>query len=388
MIEADATPLGDEASWPLNAQWHQAVAQADVSDTLLGDGLLIDGSNVFMISATSGSTGTPKFTQMTHQQYYFAIAGMLESMTLSGHHRCLCTSPFYYSGGRNSCLAQMKRGDCVVLYPSLFSAGEYVSLIHRHQITVAVLVPTVVRQLLTIARDSLLFPELILFCSGAPLYAEEKRAALRYVSPHFHERYGTTETLAIAVLRPENFANRIDSVGQPHALIAVEVVDENDAPLPAGQSGRLRLRGPGLATPLPEQARPENFRNGWFYPGEIASLDAESFIFLHGRTSDVMIRNGAKIYPAEVEAVLTTHPAVVEAAVLGHRGTDTEDTIMAFVVARYAVSIGELLAHCRANLTPHKIPRHIILADTLPKNTAGKIDKMTLSDTLSRRSIP
>jgi acyl-coenzyme A synthetase/AMP-(fatty) acid ligase len=383
LTEPGALPVEGAPSWVVDAHWHNAVAQAEVSATLLEDGLLTDGDRVFMISATSGSTGAPKFTRMTHLQYYFAITGMFEIMALSGRHRFLCTSPLYYSGGRNSCIAHLLRGDCVVLYPSLFSAGEYVELVRRHKITVAVLVPTVVRQLLATVPDKPLLPELAaLFCSGAPLYPEEKRAALRYLSPHFQERYGTSETLAIAVLRPEHFADRMDSVGQPHALIAAEVVDEDDMPLPIGQSGRLRLRGPGMASPLPEQAVPVNFRNGWFYPGEIAYLDAEGFIFLQGRTSDVMIRSGAKIYPAEIEAVLTNHAAVAEAAVLGQRGADNEDMVMAFIVTRVPVPAGELLAHCRTHLTPHKIPRHIYLVEELPKNTAGKIDKIALTKTL------
>ncbi len=383
LTEPDAAPVGGVRCWALDAAWHEAVARAEIGAALLEDGLLADGDRVFMISATSGSTGAPKFTQMTHIQYYFAIAGMFEIMALSGRHRFLCTSPLYYSGGRNSCIAHLLRGDAVILYPSLFSAGEYVALIKRYRITVAVLVPTMVRQLLAVAQGEMLLPDLAaLFCSGAPLYAAEKQAALRDLSPRFQERYGTSETLAIAVLRGEDFAARIDSVGQPHALMAVEVVDEQDTPLPAGQSGRLRLRGPGLASPLPEQPGNANFRDGWFYPGEIASLDEEGFIFIQGRTSDVMMRSGAKIYPAEIEAVLTAHEAVAEAAVLGQRDADNEDVVVAFIVMRHAVPAGAILAHCRRQLTPHKVPRHIFVLEALPRNTAGKIDKMTLAKQL------
>ncbi len=382
LTEPGAAQAGQAPNWKLDADWHGAVAGTQVSLALLEDGLLADGQRVFMISATSGSTGAPKFTQMTHLQYYFAAAGMLEIMGLSGRHQFLCTSALYYSGGRNSCLAHLLRGDGVVLYPGPFSAADYLRLVEQHQITVSVLVPTAVRQLLASARDAPLLPGLAaVFCSGAPLYADEKRAALRLLSPHFHERYGTAETLATAVLRPEDFAGRGESVGQPHSLIAVEVVDDGDAALPAGQSGKLRLRGPGVAEPLPGAA-PANFRNGWFYPGEIACLDAEGFIFIQGRTSDVMMRSGAKIYPAEIETVLLNHQAVAEAAVFGQRGADGEDIVMAFVVARLPVSAGDLMAHCRTHLTPHKVPRHIVLTAGLPKNTAGKVDKISLAKTL------
>jgi acyl-coenzyme A synthetase/AMP-(fatty) acid ligase len=383
LTEPGAAQAGEAPNWKLDADWHGAVARTQVSLALLEDGLLADWQRVFMIAATSGSTGAPKFTQMTHQQYYFAAAGMLEIMALTGRHHFLCTSALYYSGGRNSCIAHLMRGDGVVLYPGPFSATDYLRLVEQHQITVSVLVPTAVRQLLASARDTPLLPGMAaVFCSGAPLYADEKRAALRLLSPHFNERYGTAETLATAVLRPEYFAGRSESVGQPHSLISVEVVDDGEAALPAGQSGKLRLRGPGVAAPLPGAAASANFRNGWFYPGEIACLDAEGFIFIQGRTSDVMMRSGTKIYPAEIETVLLNHQAVAEAAVFGQRGADGEDIVMAFVVARHKVSAGDLMAHCRTHLTPHKVPRHITLAAALPKNTAGKVDKIALAKAL------
>jgi acyl-coenzyme A synthetase/AMP-(fatty) acid ligase len=379
LAEPDVRLTQDRPMLLLDREWHRAVAQANISGEPSGD-----WHDPFVISATSGSTGLPKFTLMTHQQYYFAIAGMFELMGLTGRHRFLCTMPLYYSGGRNSCMAHLLRGDCVVLYPSLFSPAEYLDVVNRQRITVAGLVPTAVRQLLATGGNGPLFPGLTtLFSTGAPLYAEEKRQAARKLTPNFHERYGTAETLAISVLRPEDFADRADSVGQPHSLAEIEIVDENDQPLPSEAVGRLRFRGPGLGAPLPGQVAEMNFRNGWYYPGEVARLDEAGYIFLHGRTSDVIMRNGAKIYPAEVEGALVEHPGVVEAAVLGHRGPDNEEAVIAFVVPRGTLPAGELLAHCRTRLTPHKVPRQIFFLEQLPKNTGGKIDKIALAKSLA-----
>jgi acyl-coenzyme A synthetase/AMP-(fatty) acid ligase len=133
-----------------------------------------------------------------------------------------------------------------------------------------------------------------------------------------------------------------------------------------------------MGTPLPGSAAEANFRDGWFYPGEIAHLDEAGYIFLRGRTSDVIMRSGAKIYPAEVEAVLAEHPDVLEAAVFGRHGADNEEIIIAFVVPRGQPATGALLAHCRTRLAPHKVPRQFRFLSTLPKNTAGKTDKAAL----------
>jgi acyl-coenzyme A synthetase/AMP-(fatty) acid ligase len=360
---------------PLDLEWHRAVSSAAAIRESSSD-----WNDPFLISATSGSTGAPKFTLMTHLQYHFAMCGMFELMGLAGSHRFLCTLPLYYSGGRNSCIAHLLRGDCVVLYPSLFTPAEYFSLVSRHEITVGVVVPSVVRQLIAKVTTEPMLPQLSkLFCTGAPLYPEEKRAAAQKLSAQFYERYGTAETLAISILKPDDFIERADSVGQPHSLAEVEIVDENGGQMPSGEIGRLRFRGPGLGTPLVAGAEENSFRNGWFYPGEIARLDEAGYIFLHGRSSDVIIRSGAKIYPAEVEKVLLEHAGVVEAAVLGELGQKNDESVIAFVVSNGNVATGELLAHCRARLTPHKVPQSIRFLDHLPKNTAGKIDKKELA---------
>ena len=362
----------------MNEDWHREVARAPDWHSAG------DWHDPFLISASSGSTGAPKFTSMTHRQYYFAIVGMFELMALAGHHRFLCTLPLYYSGGRNSCMTHLLRGDCVVLYPNLYSPAEYLDVVARQRITVAALVPTGVRQLLAASGSGpALLPGLAaLFCTGAPLHAQEKRLAARNLTPKFQERYGTAETLAISVLRPEDFAERPDSVGQPHSLVELAVADENDRPLPSGATGVLRIRGPGMGSPLAGHGAQPNFRGGWYYPGEIARLDAAGYIFLQGRTSDVIMRNGAKIYPAEIEAVLLEHPGVLEAAVLGRRGADNEETVIAFLVPRSHLPTGELIAHCRAHLTAHKVPRHFRVLARLPRNTAGKLDKAALAYTL------
>jgi acyl-coenzyme A synthetase/AMP-(fatty) acid ligase len=301
-------------------------------------------------------------------------------MALQGRHRFLSTMPLYYSGGRNSCLAHLLRGDCVVFYPSLFSAAEYADVVRRNAITVGGLVPSMVRMLLAGSSNAApLLPGLhMLFSTGAPLHDEEKRQALRSLNANFCERYGTTETLAISLLRPADFAMRAESVGQPHSLAQIDIVDGDGRVLPPGEPGRLRYRGPGLGTPLPGSEAAVNFSDGFYYPGEIAAIDAQGYIFLHGRTSDVIIRSGAKFYPAEIEAALAAHPCVAEAAVLGFTQAAGDDGVAAFVVACAPVTVGALQAHCRSSLTPHKVPRVIRIVEDLPRTTAGKIDKREL----------
>jgi acyl-CoA synthetase (AMP-forming)/AMP-acid ligase II len=382
-----------QVSWPcpavaLDEVWHRHVALASQPATLPDD-----WQAPFMISSTSGSTGAPKFVQVTHFQLYFSNAIKIEMMALTARRCFLSVLPLYFSGGRGWCLAQLWHGDCVILHPPLLTAEEYVALIRKHKASAGYIGPMILRQLLRIAPASgYLLPETTLYCGGAPLFAEEKLEALRKVTPHFFQAYGTAATDTICLLRPDVLSHRPESVGQPHPMMEIEVVDDDDRKLEPGAVGRFRCRGPnvasGLAGPNGWEGAHEGFRDGWYYPGDLATLDPEGYLFLKGRGAELIIRGGAKIHPLEIETALREHDAVAEAAVLGRHMADGEDEVVAFVVARRPVETGALAAHCRARLTPYKLPREIHIVGELPKNAAGKIDKLELRRRLDEPDQP
>jgi long-chain acyl-CoA synthetase len=371
-LEADAPVVA------VDETWDRKVAVADPREAPAAE-----WQDPFLIAASSGSSGAPKLTLLTHLQFFFRLVASLEVMGLSGRHRYLGTLPLYYSGGRTRCLAHLMRGDCVVLYPSLFRPSEYIEEVDRHGITACYVVPSMVRQLLSVADAKPVLPNLaLLFCSGAPLHADEKRDAARRLTPRFHEEYGAAEIGCLTVLRPSDLAQRAESVGQPHSLVEIEVTDDQGRALAAGDAGNIRFRGPALGVPIAADASVTTgaeLRERWHTPGEIGRIDELGYLFIHGRTSDVIMRGGAKIYPVEVEAVLQEHPEVVEAAVIGSRATSNDEEVMAFVATRGPVRAGELVAHCRARLSPHKVPRIIRVLPRLPKTTSGKIDKTALT---------
>lgn len=378
IAETDTWLPPDSPAVPLDAAWRRSVAQAESLTQSPAT-----WQNVFTIAVSSGSTGMPKFVATTHLQYFFVASGVLHALDLSGPHRFLCTLPLCYVSAPNRWVSHLLRGDCVVIHPSLFSAAEYIDIARRFEATVGVLVPTVVRQLLASAAKPPLLPAMAaVFTTGAPLSPEEKLQAGRVLTPNFYDAYGTTEIGLLSLLRPRDLATHNGSVGQPHALVDVQIVDAEDVPLPAGAAGRLRYRGPALGSPVPPldgPAAPHGFRDGWHYPDEIAHLDEAGFLFLRGRSSDVIMRGGIKFYPAEVERVLQAHSDVVESAVLGHRQAGSDDDVIAFVVVRNKLRpAADLVAHCRARLTAHKIPRRIRFVAELPKTASGKVDKSAL----------
>jgi len=201
------------------------------------------------------------------------------------------------------------------------------------------------------------------------------------LTPNFHEIYGAAAIGPMSALRPQDLIERPTSVGRPFLLVDVEVVDDTERPLGPDLPGRLRCRGLGLTSPLAaigEAPSTADFRDGWHYPGEIAAIDELGYVHLQGRSSEVIFRGGAKIFPAEVEAALQAHEAVAEAAVVGREGPDKQQELVAYVVARHPIASGELLAHCRTRLTAFKVPQDIRLVTELPRNSSGKLDKRAL----------
>jgi acyl-coenzyme A synthetase/AMP-(fatty) acid ligase len=331
--------------------------------------------------ASSGTTGLPKFTTATHFQYLFHILSYLEVIS-PRRHRYLSTLPLYFSAGRVACLAHLLRGDTLILYPALFSPEEFTEKVTENGVTVAFVVPSVLRQLLTITEGHLpLLPKIdLLISGGAPVFAEEKLQIIRKLTPRFCELYGTAALGPMSALRGEDIQDRPTSVGRPFSFIDVEIVDDDDRSLEAGNTGRLRCRGPGLTSPLTIASTPAtDFRNGWYYPGELGMVDELGYIFLQGRTSEVIFRGGAKIFPSEVEAVLQTHESVAEAAVIGRTVSNNEQEPVAFVVLKRPSTSAELFAHCRTRLTAFKVPCEIHIVAELPRNLSGKIDKQALT---------
>jgi long-chain acyl-CoA synthetase len=346
-----------------------------------------DWHTPFATQASSGTTGLPKLTIATHFQYFFHMLSYLEVIP-PGRHRYLSTLPLYFSAGRLACFSHLFRGDTVILHPVLFSPEEFLGNISRYEVTVGFVAPSVLRQLLAITESRLpVLPKIdLLISGGSPLFAEERLQVTRMLTPRFCEMYGAAASGPMSALRGEDIQDRPTSVGRPFSFIDVEIVDDDDRPLKPGATGQLRCRGPGLTSPITitPAPTPTEFRNGWYYPGEVGSVDELGYIFLQGRTSEVIFRGGAKIFPSEVESILQTHECVAEAAVVGRALPNNEQEAVAFVVLKRPSTSGELLAHCRTRLTAFKVPREIHIVAELPKNLSGKIDKRALTEVMAR----
>jgi acyl-CoA synthetase (AMP-forming)/AMP-acid ligase II len=298
----------------------------------------------------------------------------------------MAATPLYFGGARYMTLAYLFMGATVVLQPAPYTAEELARSVNAQRVSSLFLVPTLLRRLVELPKPSLpLFPQVRrLISSGASLYADERRAIMRELSPDFFNFYSSSEGGGISLLRPEHPDAVSLSVGQVVFGAEVEVIDGEHRPVEAGTVGAIRYRGGSVADSYyrnPQESAAA-FRDGWYYPGDLGRFDADGFLYLTGRAKDMIIRGGVNIYPAEIEQTLVAHPAVAEAAVVGWPAQERGEEVAAFVVRRSAVDEGALMAHCRATLAPYKIPKAVFFLDELPKSGLGKVLKPSLVERL------
>jgi len=224
------------------------------------------------------------------------------------------------------------------------------------------------------------------FSGSAPLPLDvlerfEARTGARIV-----EGFGLTEASPITHVNPLRTRRKVGSIGVPFVATDARIVDLDTGTreLPPGEDGELVIRGPQVMRGY--WNRPEDtaqaLRDGWLHTGDIAHVDADGYFFISGRKKEMIIVAGYNVYPDEVDAVLASHPAVAESGTIGLPDARFGERVKSFVVLKPGAHAtrGELIAHCRANLAPFKVPRVIEFREELPRSAALKVLRRALRE--------
>jgi long-chain acyl-CoA synthetase len=265
--------------------------------------------------------------------------------------------------------------------------------IQRERVTITFLVPAMLSMLLEHPRfgDHDLSSLRSIIYGGSAIPEDRLRKALRQLPCTFAQGYGLTETSPLlCVLPPEDHvlegprARRIQSCGRPARGVEVKIFDERDQECPPEVVGEIVARGRNVMQGYfnnPE-ATATALRSGWFRTGDLGLRDADGYVYIVDRKKDMIVSGGENVYPREVEEVLYTHPAVLEAAVVGVPSERWGETVKAVVVLREsaAVSERELIGYARERLAHYKAPTSIDFVEVLPRNPSGKVLKRELRE--------
>ena len=336
------------------------------------------------MSYTSGTTGKPKGAYRPKSVPAEDVIRLIQAFELTGSDVHLLAGPYYHSAPSFFVSLHSLLGATVVVQPR-YDAVEALQLIERHKITTTFMAPTLLQRLCdvpeeTFARyDTSSLREIIL--GGAPCpYILKVRASERF-GECLWEFYGATETAVVTLLRPEDQLRKPGSCGKAGPSQEIRLLDAEGHEVPTGEPGEMWARNPWLAQYYNKpEATANNMRDGFFSVGDIAYRDDEGYYFICDRKIDMIISGGVNIYPAEIEAVLTAHPAVADVAVIGIPHEHWGEAVQAVVELRPGASATaeELIAFCEQHLADYKKPRGIAFVDALPRNPAGKLLKTVI----------
>ncbi len=348
-----------------------------------GDQVAAANGRVAVLIYTSGSSGTPKGVMLTHRNLLFMAAASGAVRTLGPADRLYLVLPLSHIVGLAVILLGGLLHGATVQLASQFRPRELFRALAEDGVTILLGTPALLTFLLDHARTrpAPSTPRLrIVSVSGAPLDQATKVRAEALFGLTLHHGYGITECApTIAQTRPE--APRSDcSVGRLLPGMQARLVDPASG-LAARDTGELHVRGPnimlGYFRAEEETARLLD-RDGWFNTGDLARVE-DGHLFIVGRTKEMVIRFGFNVYPAEIEAVLVTHPGVRACAVVGH-SDGGEEQLIAFVepLPGRDVTAERLMRHAAEHLASYKRPSRLVLLPALPMTLSGKVRKSEL----------
>ena len=344
-------------------------------------GVALAGIGASMIY-TSGTTGHPKGAFRPAGAPLEAILDVISTFELTRDEIHLLCGPGYHSAvGFFSSLTALMGGTVVI--QRKFDAHEALELIARHRVTNTFMAPTLLKRLTDAYEELETKPDLsslkAIILGAAPCPYALKQRAIAAFGEVLWEFYGATETGVNLVLRPEDQLRKPGSCGRPTPKHEIKLLDENGEEVPVGEPGTLWVRNEVLAQyhNRPDATAANTRPDGFFTVGDIAYRDAEGYYFICDRKIDMIISGGANIYPAEIEAVLHAHPAVLDAAVIGVPDAEFGEQVKAVVLRRpgHDVTEAELIEFCAARLAGYKKPRSVDFVDDLPRDAAGKLLK-------------
>jgi len=333
---------------------------------------------------TSGTTGRSKGAMLTQSNLLSNAQVLHKLWQFTDKDTLLHALPVFHTHGlfvaTNICLLA---GSQVIFEPA-FNTDRMIELLPHASALMGV--PTFYTRLLDDKRfDKQLTQHMRLFVSGsAPLLAETHKLFEQRTGHRILERYGMTET-NMNTSNPYDGDRRAGTVGFPLPGVEVRITDsQTGADVAVGDIGQLEVRGPNVFRGywnMPEKTAEELRENGFFITGDLAHIDADGYISIVGRDKDLIISGGYNIYPKEIELVLDDQLGVSESAVVGVPHPDFGETVIGVLVAENdELDVGKIESAVSESLARFKHPRKLLVVDSLPRNTMGKVQKNVLRD--------
>ncbi|MGN8346087.1 long-chain-fatty-acid--CoA ligase FadD2 [Pseudomonas sp. SMV71] len=359
--------------------------------------LKVSLDDIAVLQYTGGTTGLAKGAMLTHgnlvanMQQARACLGQLgddgQPLLREGQEVMIAPLPLYhiYAFTAN-CMCMMVTGNHNVLITNPRDIGGFIKELKNWRFSLLLGLNTLFVALMDHPDFKTLdFSHLKVTNSGGTALVKATAERWKQLTGcGITEGYGLTETSPVASANPYGNKTRLGTVGLPVPGTLMKVIDDDGVEQPLGERGELCIKGPQIMKGYwnkPEATAEVLDSEGWFKSGDIAVIDPDGFVRIVDRKKDMIIVSGFNVYPNEIEDVVMAHPKVANCAVIGVPDERSGEAVKLFVVAREAgVSLEELKAYCKENFTGYKIPKHIVLRESLPMTPVGKILRRELRD--------
>ncbi|MGZ3646914.1 MAG: long-chain-fatty-acid--CoA ligase [Ktedonobacteraceae bacterium] len=342
-------------------------------------------SDLAVLQYTGGTTGLSKGAMLTHRNL---LANALQtrawiSKARDGEEIALCVAPFFHSYGMTVCMnLSILAAATMVLLPR-FKAEDVVKAIRQYHPTLFPGIPTMYIAILREVGKHTDYLGSIKYCisGAAPLPAKVQTEFEMVTGGNLVEGYGLSEAGPVTHCNPLTKQCRNGSIGLPLPGVEATILHPETGELvPIGEVGEIVVKGPNIMQGYwnREEETKNIFFNGWMHTGDLGKMDADGYFYVVERAKDMIIASGFNVYPREVEEVLFRHLAVAEAAVVGVSDEYRGETVAAFVTLKPGFEASEqtrqdILAFCKQELAPYKVPKILEFRTTLPKSLIGKV---------------
>lgn len=348
-----------------------------------------------LILYTSGSTGASHAVVQTFRNIEANSQSIVEYLRLTADDRASLTLPLFYCYGRSVLQTHFLVGGSVFLDNRMAFPRLVLEAIATEGCTGFAGVPLtfeIIRRQVDVSSIALARLRYVTQAGGAMASDSIAWARAAFGPAEFFVMYGQTEATArLSYLPPERAVDKAGSIGVPIPGVELQVVDEDGRELSPGEVGELVARGDNVTLGYLDE--PEEtariLRDGWLWTGDLASRDADGYLFLKGRTREFLKIGGHRVSPTEIEHAIARHPDVEDVGVIGMTDDLMGEVPVAFIVTRSGTATGpdEIRRFCRQNLPPYQVPGSVVVVDALPRNEAGKLLRAELATRLMKSEI-